>query len=323
MELDFLRFSMTTTQLIRGLDNIKQNQKGGVLTIGNFDGVHLGHQRLISRVVEKAQALKIPSVAITFEPHPYEFFAQGQVTVPRLSKFREKFVALSECGVDNVMILPFNQEVAKISASNFIKEILFASLHPKHIIIGDDFRFGHNRTGDVSLMRTMGNELGFTVEAMDTVRVDGERVSSTRVRHALHEGDHTLVNKLLGHPYFMLGRIMRGDQRGRQWGFPTANIFLHRKQTPVLGVYSVKMYGIAPVGLSGVANVGIRPTVGGTRSLLEVHLFDFNQDIYGKHVRVEFCQKLRDEMQFSSVDLLKAQIAKDVVAARHYFYGEL
>lgn len=307
------------TKLIRSLYNLTSQQQGGVITIGNFDGVHVGHQQLVARVIEKAKELHVPSLVVTFEPHPFEYFSQDHLTIPRLTRLREKFRAFADWGVDNVLILTFNQYLAYLSATDFVREILYAALHPAHIVIGDDFRFGRARLGDFALLKEMGQELGFTVEAMPTVIVDGERVSSTRVRKALANGDHALVKRLLGHPYYMLGRVRAGDQLGRQLGFPTANIYLHRKLTPVKGVYAVLVHGISDKPLPGAANVGIRPTVDGTRILLEVHLLDFNQDIYGCYVKVEFCEKLRDEVRYPNLDLLKEQIARDVVETRKYF----
>lgn len=307
------------TKLIRSLYNIKPWHQGGVITIGNFDGVHLGHQQLIARMIEKAKELGVPTLVMTFEPHPFEFFSGDDLTIPRITRLREKFSALADCGVNNVLILPFNHDVANISASNFITDVVHASLRPRHIIIGDDFRFGHNRQGDFALLQAMGEQLGYTIEALTTVNIEGERVSSTRVRKALADGDHILTRKLLGHAYTMMGRVRSGDQRGRQWGFPTANIYLHRKLTPVRGVYTVYMHGIADHPWPGVANIGIRPTVDGTRTLLEVNLLDFNQDIYGRYVQVEFCEKLRDEKRFPNLDLLKEQIANDIKAGLNYF----
>jgi riboflavin kinase/FMN adenylyltransferase len=306
------------TKLLRSFYNIGPAQQGVVMTIGNFDGVHLGHQGLIQQVVSKAAELKVPSLVMTFEPHPFEFFSKDHVTIPRITRLREKFSALAQCGVDYVLVVPFNQALADLSASDFVA-LIQRYLRPTHIIIGDDFRYGHQRQGDFSQMCLQGAELGFGVEAMQTILVDGERVSSTRVRKALASGDHAEVKRLLGHAYTMLGRVGRGDQRGRQWGFPTANIYLHRKLTPVRGVYTVLVHGISAQPLPGVANVGIRPTVDGTRTLLEVHLLDFNQDIYGRYVRIEFCEKLRDEVRYANLDLLREQIAKDVAAARNYF----
>lgn len=307
------------TRLIRSLYNITPSAQGGVVTIGNFDGVHIGHQKLIAKVIEKSKALQVPSTVITFEPHPFEFFAKDKLTIPRITRLREKFQLFADCGIDNVLILPFNQELAQLSPSDFATKILHSRLQATYVMVGDDFRFGHKRQGDIELLQALSSQLGFAVEAVPAVIIDGERVSSTRVRKALAEGDHRIVKRLLGRPYSMLGRVRRGDQRGRLFGFPTANIYLHRKLTPVRGVYTVYMHDVTEHPWPGVANIGVRPTVDGTRTILEVHLLNFNQEIYGHYVSVEFCEKLRDEVRYPNVDLLKEQIAKDVVAARNYF----
>lgn len=305
--------------LIRSVYNVRPLHQHGVVTIGNFDGVHLGHQALLSTLTSRAEQLEAPSIVITFEPHPFEFFAGDTPTIPRLTRFREKFLALSDCGVDYVMILSFNHALANLSATDFLEKILQQVLRPRHVIVGDDFRFGRKREGDFALLQSYGEQAGFTVEALPALMFLGERASSTRVRKALMEGNCTLARALLGRPYTMLGRVRMGDQLGRQWGFPTANIYLHRRLTPVHGVYTVYMHGLSEESLPGVANIGIRPTVDGTRTLLEVHLLDFNRDIYGHEVRVEFCEKLRDEIRYPNIDLLKEQIAKDVLLAREYF----
>lgn len=311
-------------RLIRSTYNIQPAQQGGVLTIGNFDGVHLGHKQLIAKAVSQAKELGVPSIAMTFEPHAFEFFSRDKVTIPRLTRLREKYLALSGLGLDNVLIIHFNQQVANLNASDFVSQMIYHSLHPQHIVIGDDFHFGRHRTGNIHLLESMGNELGFTVESLPTVCFENERISSTRIRKALGEGDLTLAAQLLGRPYSMQGRVGRGEQRGRQIGFPTANIFLHRQLTPVKGVYVVRMRGVnkesPEQSYPGVANIGERPTFNGTRTLLEVHLFDFNQDIYGRYVEVEFCEKVRDEVRFDSFQALKEQIAKDAAYARDYFH---
>lgn len=307
-----------TTELIRGLYNFIPSPKGFVATIGNFDGVHIGHQALLALVREKAKNRGVPSLVITFEPQPLEFFVREK-SVPRLTRWREKFYQLSQCGIDKVLVINFNEEFAALTAEEFIRQLLFDHVGVKHFIVGDDFHFGKNRKGNVALLKQLGEHLGFLVETMPGMMLDNERVSSTRVRKALLDANHLLVGRLLGRPYSMTGRVVYGDQRGRMIGFPTANIYLHRHVTPVLGVYVVRLHGIAKKGLPGVANVGIRPTIGGTRSLLEVHLFNFNQNIYGKYVSVEFCEKLREEKRFASLDLLKEQIWKDAELAREYF----
>ncbi len=312
------------TVVIRGLVNIASAPKGGVVTIGNFDGVHIGHQALLKKTVEKARALKTTSLVILFEPQPFEFFALKK-SAPRLTRWREKFCLLKEQGIDAVLVIRFNQAFANLTAEQFIQNILKEGLQAKHVIVGDDFHFGQGRAGDFHFLKKTGETLGISVENMPSIVSTGKRVSSTAVRHALAEGNHDRVVELLGRPYSMQGRIVYGDQRGRQMGFPTANIYLHRMATPLQGVYSVRMYGITGKGLPGVANIGIRPTIGGTRSLLEVHLFQFSDEIYGRQVRVEFCKKIRDEKRFPTLDLLIEQIGKDAKEARHYFEerGEL
>lgn len=306
------------TELIRGLYNVAPRHMGGVVTIGNFDGVHLGHQALLKKVKETAQALKVPSTVITFEPQPLEYFMPNKA-VPRLTRWREKFCELAKLGIDNILVLRFNEALANLSADDFIKKILCDTLHVRHIIIGDDFRFGQARAGDFNYLKNAGVQHGFIVEDMPSVIDFGERISSTRIRKALADSDLALAEQLLGRPYTMMGRIVHGDKLGRALGFPTANIYLHRAVTPVQGIYVVRMHGLAKKGLPGVANVGTRPAVGGTRTLLEVYLFNFDQNIYGRDVCVEFCEKLRDEEHYPNLELLKTQIAKDAEQARQYF----
>lgn len=311
------------TTFIRSLNDIKPHQQGAVVTIGNFDGVHIGHEHLIAQTIESAKSLNAPSLLITFEPHPFEFFNQNsQKGLARLTRFREKMIALGALGIEHILILPFNANLAQLSPKDFVNLIIVKALKAKAIWIGDDFRFGKKREGDIPLLTSLGNANHFSVNALSPVLLDGIRVSSTRVRQALADGDHTLAHRLLGRPYSMLGRIVRGDQLGRQWGFPTANIKLHRSVTPVHGIYTVFVEGLMANPLPGVANVGSRPTVDGTRTLLEVHLLDFDQDIYGREVSVVFCEKMRDEVRYANIALLKQQIAKDVLLARDYFHKQ-
>lgn len=305
--------------LIRGLHNLAPLKKGCVVTIGNFDGVHQGHQALLKKVTDKAKTLGLPSVVITFEPQPKEYFAEGKSDVPRLMRWREKFYALSNCGIDKVLVVRFCSRFAALTAEEFIQRLLVEGLNAKSVIVGDDFRFGKARQGDFEFLKKTGDKIGLTVESMPSVVWQGERVSSTRIREALRNADEKAVMQYLGKPYSMKGRVVHGHKRGRSIGFPTANINLHRHVAPVQGVYAVRMYGVGDKAINGVANVGVRPTVGGTRSLLEVHLFDFDQEIYGQHVCVEFCKKLRDEKRYDNFDLLKEQIRKDAQAARAYF----
>jgi len=306
-------------ELIRGKQNIAPQHHGCVATIGNFDGVHKGHQLVIKKLCEKAKVYNLPATVILFEPHPMEFFLQDKAAA-RLMRLREKLLALQDLGVDRVVCLRFNKGLANTSAESFIENILVSGLGVAEVTVGDDFRFGHQRKGDVNLLKEFASQNGFEVIRMDACEVDGERVSSTRVRKALEAGDLSLAEKLLGRPFAISGYVAHGDKRGRIIGFPTANIYLHRKSVPILGVYAVKMFGIEKQPIFGVANVGNRPTVDGTRSLLEVHLFNFNKDIYGQHVRVEFVKKLRDEIRFDSLDALKQQIFRDAEQAKALFF---
>lgn len=305
-----------TTTIIRAFNNIKSKHLGAVVTIGNFDGIHLGHQALLSTTIEIAKKLNVPSMVITFEPHPVEYFQTKPL--PRLSNLREKLYWIGQSNIDHMLVLPFNQALSELNASDFMA-YLQQYLQAKHIIVGDDFHFGAKRSGDVTLLKKLGDIRQYQTTIVPALSFEKRRISSTWVREALQADDLDLVTKLLGHPYTMLGRVRGGDQRGRLLGFPTANIFLHRKLVPVQGVYTVLVHGVGNKPLPGVANVGVRPTVDGTRTLLEVHLLDFSQDIYGYNVRVEFCKKLRAEQRYPSLDLLKAQIAEDVRQAYDYF----
>ncbi len=288
------------------------------LAIGNFDGVHLGHAALIQQLVVAAGRLNLVPSVLTFEPHPREFFAPKSAPA-RLSTLREKLELLGDSGATQAMICPFNAVFAALSADEFIERVLVRSLQVRHLIIGDDFRFGRGRVGDFALLQGAGEHFGFTVEAMQSVTVDGERVSSSAVRAALAAGEMERAGRLLGRPYVIDGRVAHGDKIGRQLGFATANIRIKHNPLPMTGVFAVEVSGLGDKPLPGVANLGIRPTVGGTRPLLEVHLFDFNRDIYGAHISVRFVHKLRCEQRFPNLDALKVQIAADAAAARAFF----
>ncbi len=303
--------------IIRGIANLRPRHCGCVATIGNFDGVHLGHQAVLGQLAERGAELGLPTVVVTFEPQPREFFTHGE-TPPRLTRFREKLQALRRYSVQRVVVLPFNRRLADLPAADFIQRLLVEGLAVRYLVVGDDFRYGQGRAGDFALLREAGAQHGFQVAAMHSFCVDGLRVSSTRIREALAVDDLSTAEKLLGRPYRMCGRVAHGDERGRQLGFPTANIHLHRKSSPVRGVYAVEMFGLDAEPWSGVANVGARPTVGGVRSQLEVHLLDFEQNIYGRYVHVDFLHKLRDERRFASLAELTAQITHDVEAARAF-----
>jgi len=304
-------------ELIHGLHNLRSRHRGCVATIGNFDGVHLGHQAVLGQLAERGAELGLPTVVVTFEPHPREFFARGAVPA-RLTRFREKLQALRRFSVARVVCLRFDQALANMPAAAFIRRLLVEGLAVRYLVVGDDFRFGKGREGDFAMLRAAGDEQGFQVAAMHTFNVDGMRVSSTRIREALAQDDLLTAEKLLGRPYRMCGRVVHGDGRGRTIGFPTANIHLHRSSSPVSGVYAVEVFGLDKEPLAGVANVGTRPTLGGTQSRLEAHLFDFDADIYGRYVHVDFLHKLRPEQRFESLEELVAQIRKDAAEARAF-----
>jgi riboflavin kinase/FMN adenylyltransferase len=305
-------------RLIRGLHNLKPGHRGCVATIGNFDGVHLGHRAVFGRLREKGSALALPATVITFEPQAMEFLAP-EAAPARLTRLREKLAALAHCGIEQVVLLEFGHKLAGMDAREFVKKLLVDGLGIQYLLVGDDFRFGRNREGGFRLLEAMGRDQGFAVEDLHTVTHGEERVSSTRIREALASGEFELARHLLGRPYSICGRIGHGDKRGRSIGYPTANLNLHRRVSPLRGVYAVMVGGIEDRPWPGVANVGNRPTVdGGSRYLLEVHLFDFEGDLYGRHAEVEFRLKLRDEQRFQSFDELKTQIDRDVAAARDY-----
>ncbi|MEW8690669.1 MAG: bifunctional riboflavin kinase/FAD synthetase [Candidatus Thiodiazotropha endolucinida] len=303
-------------QIVRGLHNLKPDHHGCVATIGNFDGVHLGHQSVFRHLMEMGAELDLPTTVVTFEPQPREFF-QAASAPARLTRMREKLQAIQETGVQRVVVLEFNKRLAGMPAEAFVRELLVEGLGTRFLSVGDDFRFGRGREGDFDLLRNMGKEHGFEVENMNTYKVDADRVSSTRIRELLTLGDLNGAAQCLGRPYRLCGRVAHGNKRGRTIGFPTMNINMHRLVSPLHGVYAVKVEGIGDTGLPGVANIGNRPMVeGDNRYLLEVHLFDFNQDVYGEHVSVEFVQKLRDEQRFESFELLRQQIWRDAERAR-------
>ena len=290
-----------------------------VLTIGNFDGVHLGHRALLGELIAKARELALPATVLTFEPHPRELFAPDQAPA-RLASMRDKLELLAECGVDRVHVCRFDRKLAGLTAEQFIERILVRGLSVRHLIIGDDFRFGKARGGDFTLLQNAGHAHRFVVEAMRTVDFGGLRVSSSAVRDALAAGDNERAELLLGRPFVIAGRVMDGKKIGRTIGFPTANIQVRRKRLPLSGVFAVTVSGIDSVPLAGAANIGVRPTVAeGLKPVLEVHLLDFDRDIYGAHVDVNFLHKLRAEAKFDSLDSLKAQIARDVADVRAFF----
>ncbi len=304
-------------ELIRGLHNINDHHRGCALTIGNFDGVHLGHQAILKMLVEKARELKIDACMMSFEPLPQEYFAPENAPA-RLTRLREKWCALEVTGIDQFLCIKFDHRLAELSAEDFIQQILIDRLHVKYLVIGDDFKFGKGRRGDFDMLKAAGKQYDFEVVNSHSICLDGERISSTAIRKALAENRLEHANKMLGRTYRICGRVAHGAKRGRTIGFPTANIKLHRHATPLSGVYAVTMT-IDDKQINGVANIGKRPTVDGHNLQLEVHLFNFEQNIYGKQVCVEFKHKLRDEHRFESFDALKQQIMKDSEQAKAFF----
>ena len=284
------------------------------LAIGNFDGLHLGHQALLAKLLETAKQQKLKSAVMTFEPHPREFFTPNQAPT-RLASLREKLERFADAGVDVVYLCRFDQKFAALSSDDFIQQILLHSVNAKTVLVGEDFRFGAGRRGGIEDIANAGLNLISLPQVTLTENGILQRVSSTRVRNALAAGQLEVAASLLGRSYSISGKVIRGAQLGRKLGFPTANVHMRHERPALTGVYAVKLDG-----LEGVANLGVRPTVAGVpKLLLEVHLFDFNGDLYDRHVHVAFFHKIRDEMKFDGLDALKAQIAKDAQVARHFF----
>ena len=303
-------------RLIRGVNQLKPPNKGCLLTIGNFDGLHLGHRLVIEKLAEHGKRLNLPTVAMVFEPQPLEYFL-GDHAPSRLTRLREKAIQFSKLPIDKLLVVPFNSTLADYDAEQFISDILVQRLRVKHLVIGDDFHFGKARRGNFDLLTNKGREYGFQVENTQSLEFNGLRISSTLIRDALMVGNLQQARIMLGRDYSVCGRVAHGDKRGRQLGYPTANVQMFRKNTPVAGVFAVTMTGLDSKEYKGVANVGTRPTVaGGTQAVLETHLFDFNSDIYGRYVEVHFKQKIRDEVRFPSLAALQAQIEKDVEISR-------
>jgi len=289
--------------------------RGSVVCIGAFDGVHLGHRAVLARVRERAQALGLLSIAVSFEPLPREFFAHAR-KVPRLSSAREKIARFAAACVDRVLLLRFNAALAAMSAQDFVERVLVTRLNAKEVWVGEGFRFGHARGGDLKLLQQMGDRLGFSAHALEPVVLEGERISSSAIRDALAGGSFGVAARWLGRPFAIDGHVARGQQLGRKLGYPTANLHLGRRTSPVEGIFAVRVAGVHAQPMPGVASLGIRPTVNGREPLLEAHLFDFDGDLYGKRIEVEFVEKLRDEEKFPDLDAMVKQIDRDASAAR-------
>ncbi len=303
------------------------------LTIGNFDGVHSGHRAVLAQLRRRADELGLPTCVLTFEPHPREYFATLAASAPaagdarphtpapaRICTERDKLDALAECGVDRVCITHFNASVATLAAERFIDEIIVEGLRTRYLLIGDDFRFGAKRRGDFAMLGEAAARHGFELARLATVTREGQRISSSAVRAALAAGDFARARELLGRPYFISGHVVHGRKLGRTIGYPTLNLPIPFERPAVAGVFVVRVHGLGPLPAAGVASLGTRPAVESAgRHLLEVHLFDFDADLYGKLVRVEFLHKLRDEAHFESIEALAAQIDRDAQAARAWF----
>lgn len=302
-------------QLYRYLSSLtRPSRSGRAVTIGAYDGIHLGHRAILTRLKQEAASLEAPAMVVSFEPMPREFFARDNPPA-RLTRFREKFECLAAFGIDELFCPPFSS-VRDLSPDAFIRELLVDGLGVRHIVIGDDFRFAAGRIGGIEDLERAGSTFGFEVTAVPGVYRQAQRISSTEIRLALKAGDLETARGMLGREYSMSGRVVRGLGLGRELGFPTANVKLNRRQTPVDGIFAARVLGLSGGPLDGVASVGTRPTVGGEKPLLEVYIFDFDRDIYGEYITVQFVERLREERKYSDLDSLVAQMHEDVSAAR-------
>ena len=302
-------------ELVRGLHNISQRHRGCVLTVGNYDGVHLGHQKLIAALKARAAQLRSAATVLVFEPSSKEFI-DPEGAPPRLTRWREKFLALAAQGVERLVTLRFDECMRAMTPRSFVDDLIVERLGARHMVVGDDFRYGSNAGGTIESLRAAGQVHGFGVEQMAPFVFDGMRVSSTVVRERLEAADFPGAARLLGRPYRMMGRVVHGRQLGGTLGFPTANVRLMRRKPPVWGIFAARVHGIESRPLPGVASLGTRPTVNGTEPLLEVHIFDFSGDLYGREIEVEFVAKLRDEVKFDSVGAMVVQMKVDGAQAR-------
>jgi len=304
-------------RLVRHLEDLpfEKLKNGSVVTIGSYDGLHLGHQQLLERVIAAAKSQRVPSVVMSFEPTPREFF-QAKQPPARLMRFREKFEALESSGIDIFYCPRFSNAMREISATDFIRRILVHGLNMRRLVVGDDFRFARKREGGLELLQAVSTVLDFEVEQVHSVVIDGVRVSSTAIREALESGEMDRATALLGRAYRMSGKIVVGERVGRTLGFPTANVDLRRRQSAVMGIFAVRVHGLKDGPRNGVASVGSRPTFNGTKPLLEVFLFDFDEDIYGNYIHVDFIAHLRSQMKYDLVEELVAQMHIDADNAR-------
>jgi riboflavin kinase/FMN adenylyltransferase len=302
-------------ELVRGLHNISHRHRGCVLTVGNYDGVHLGHQQMIGALKSRASELRFPSTVLVFEPSSKEFIDPDGAP-PRLTRWREKYLALAALGVQRLVTLRFDDSMRAMTPRSFIDDLIVARLGTRHMVVGHDFRYGSNAGGTIDSLRSAGRTHGFGVEEVAPFVVEGVRVSSTAVRERLESADYAGAARLLGRQYRMWGRVAHGRHLGRTLGFPTANLRLMRRKPPVWGILAVWVHGVDSRPLPGVASLGTRPTVNGIEPLLEVHVFDFSGDLYGRAIEVEFVAKLRDEVKFDSLDAMMVQMRADAAQAR-------
>ncbi|HEX5340472.1 MAG TPA: bifunctional riboflavin kinase/FAD synthetase [Gammaproteobacteria bacterium] len=302
-------------ELIRGLDNLNPRHRGAVASIGNYDGVHLGHQAVLRELRRRADAFAVPAVVVVFEPTPQEIFTPAAPPA-RLMRFGEKLCALAECGVDRVLCLRFNRWFAEWPPERFIERILVQGLGIRYLVVGDDFRFGHERRGDFGLLKQAGTAKGFEVADTGALLAGGERISSTRIREALAAGDMAAATAMLGRPFALGGHVLYGAQLGRTLGFPTANLPLRRRTVPVRGIFAARIHGVETGPRDGIAYVGKRPAVGGNAPVLEVFVFDFDGELYGRRLRVELLHRLRDDAHFANLEALRVQMTQDVEQAR-------
>jgi riboflavin kinase / FMN adenylyltransferase len=308
-----IRFQLM--RLIRGFGNLRESQRGSAVTVGSYDGVHLGHRALLERLREHGERLSRPTVVLTFEPLPREHLSPD-APPPRLTSWRERWRLLSRMGLEYVWLLRFSERVRGLSGEDFAR-LLFEDLGAPVVVVGDDFRFGRNGEATVPMLHNAAVRLGALVDVVPPVMIDGVRVSSSRIREALARGDLRQAERWLGRPYAMSGRVVEGSRLGRRLGFATANLRLERRRPALAGIFAVRVGGVGPGHLPGVASLGTRPTVNGREPLLEAHIFDFDADLYGRQIEVQFVAKLRDEERFESLDALVAQMRRDAAAARH------
>lgn len=301
-------------RLIRGFRNLRESQRGSAVTVGSYDGIHLGHRALLERLREHGARLSRPTVVLTFEPLPREHLSPD-APPPRLTSWRERWQLLSRAGLDYLWLLRFCERVRGLSGEQFAR-LLFEDLGAPVVVVGHDFRFGRNGAATVPLLQEVAARLGALVDVVPPVMIDGARVSSSRIREALAEGNLRQAERWLGRPYSMSGRVVEGLHLGRQLGFATANLRLERRRPALAGIFAVRVGGVGPGWRAGVASLGTRPTVNGREPLLEAHLFDFDGDLYGRRIEVQFVAKLRDEARFESLDALVAQMHRDAAAAR-------